>query len=70
VRRKRVASSSLVSVGYDARLELLEVEFVGGAVYQYEGVPPERHRNLLRAVSLGRYFNRHIRERYTTVHVA
>lgn len=70
MRRKRVKSSSLLSVGYDPGSRLLEVEFGSGAVYQYADVPPERHRNLLRAASLGRYFNRYIRDRYPTFQVA
>ncbi|HEX2066907.1 MAG TPA: KTSC domain-containing protein [Candidatus Thermoplasmatota archaeon] len=70
MRRKRVASSSLRSVGYDPDGQVLEVEFAGGHVYRYWQVPPQRHRGLLRAASKGRYFNRWIRERYPTVQVA
>lgn len=70
MRRKRVRSSSLRSVGYDSRGRMLEVEFVGGHVYQYAQVPPGRHRALLRAPSLGRYFNRWIRGRYPTFRLA
>jgi hypothetical protein len=69
VRRKAVASSSLRSVGYDARSHVLEVEFEGGAVYRYGGVPAARHKALLAAASLGRYFNRHVRDRYPTERV-
>lgn len=70
MRRKRVASTSLRSVGYDGESRVLEVEFRGGHVYQYWDVPPQRHRGLMRAVSKGRYFNRWVRERFPTVKVA
>ncbi|MEA3203522.1 MAG: hypothetical protein QOI63_1197 [Thermoplasmata archaeon] len=69
MRRKAVASSSLRSVGYDARRRVLEVEFEGGAVYRYEDVPEARHAALLAAESLGSYFNRFVRDRYPAVRV-
>ncbi|MCW3150472.1 KTSC domain-containing protein [Stutzerimonas stutzeri] len=56
---KRIAlqSSSLRSLGYDAEQQVLEVEFVSGARYRYEQVPPEAVQALLQADSLGRHFN-------------
>lgn len=70
MRRKAVGSTSLRSVGYDPRSRILEVEFRNGSVYQYAEVSAERHRRLLRAESLGAYFNRHIRDHYPTFQVA
>ncbi|MBW8336112.1 KTSC domain-containing protein [Stutzerimonas stutzeri] len=56
---KRVAlqSSSLRSLGYDPKQQILEVEFSSGALYRYEAVPPEAVQALLEADSLGRHFN-------------
>jgi hypothetical protein len=39
MERTPVTSTDILSVGYDPDQELLEVEFIRGAVYQYSGVP-------------------------------
>ena len=70
VHRLPVESSAIESVGYDARTRTLEVEFVGGGVYRYLGVPPREHETLLRAESLGTYVNKRIKPRYRFVRVA
>lgn len=64
MRRERVASESLASVGYDDASEILEVEFHNGRVYQYLGVPPEVHDGLVHADLIGAYFNANIRPTY------
>jgi len=61
MKRETVSSSSLESVGYDAKQRVLEVEFIHGAVYQYFDVPLAEYESLLNADSLGRYFNGNIR---------
>jgi hypothetical protein len=63
MNRLPVSSSSIISVGYDQALNVLEVEFVGGGVYQYHGVPPETFQELLSAESLGKYVNQIIKKR-------
>lgn len=68
--RLSVESSAIESVGYDARTRTLEVEFVGGGVYRYLGVPPREHETLMRAGSLGEYVNRRIKPRYRCLRVA
>ncbi|MCM5678436.1 KTSC domain-containing protein [Schlegelella sp. S2-27] len=67
MHRDAVESSSLRSVGYDLRRQVLEVEFATGRRYQYLDVPPEAHDELMAAPSLGRYFNAFIRDRYEAV---
>lgn len=62
--RKPVKSSNLKSVGYDPTSKTLEVEFQGGAVHQYAGVPPEKHAALMKAKSVGSHFHKHIRDRH------
>ena len=60
VDREPVTSTSVCSVGYDAESQILEVEFVGGAVYQYFGVTEAHYRGLMTAASKGKYLDRHI----------
>ena len=64
MRRQRVDSSAISSMGYDARSSTLEVEFRSGAVYDYHGVPPKVWKDLLGAPSKGRFFSRSLRGRY------
>lgn len=64
MRRKKVDSTTLRSVGYERRSEVLELEFSSGALYQYFEVPEEEHQGLLSAESKGRYFSLHIRDQY------
>ena len=59
-----VESSTLATVGYDDTLELLQLKFCSGAVYEYFGVPIAVHQALLDASSKGGYFNRSIRNCY------
>ncbi|WIV68842.1 KTSC domain-containing protein [Natrialbaceae archaeon AArc-T1-2] len=60
--RESVSSSLVNSVGYDPDEEVLEVELQNGRIYQYRDVSEEIYREFLAANSLGRYFNRHIRD--------
>lgn len=62
--RTIVQSSSIKSVGYSPRKQVLEVEFIAGSVYQYQGVPAEVHAALMAADSKGRYFRANIRDTY------
>lgn len=62
MEREPVSSSLVESVGYDPDEEMLEVELKNGRVYQYLEVPESTFQEFLAADSLGRYFNRHIRE--------
>jgi hypothetical protein len=66
MRRQRVESSAIRSVGYDPSLATLEIEFTSGEIYRYHAVPPSRYRALLDAESKGHYFLEHIRDVYPT----
>ncbi|MCL5429332.1 MAG: KTSC domain-containing protein [Chloroflexi bacterium] len=57
MERIPVASTTMSSMGYDLESRTLEIEFVGGAIYQYFDVPEEIYQGLLSAESKGRYFN-------------
>ena len=77
MKRTRVKSSNIASVGYSDRTETLEVAFLAegdkqraevrkeeGAIYRYMGVPPQVHDALMKAESKGKYFHANIRDRY------
>lgn len=64
MNRQAVESSNLVSVGYDPYLAILEIEFRGGRVYQYGGVPEQLYHEPMRAPSKGRFFNARIKGWY------
>ena len=59
-----VKSSVLLAVGYDQISETLRVVFNSGSEYRYTGVPIQEYRNLCNAESIGKEFNRTIRNRY------
>jgi len=62
MQRTPVVSSNLVSVGYDAESQILEIEFNSGSVYQYYRVPANIYRGLMKAGSHGEYFHDYIRD--------
>lgn len=62
--RTPIASSNLVSVGYNADSSELDVEFKGGAVYRYSNVPASVHAELVAADSAGSYLALNIKDGY------
>jgi len=70
VHRRPVESRAIESVGYDARSRTLEVEYAGGGVYRYFGVPERAYALLLRANSRGAYVNGRIKPYYRCRRVA
>ena len=64
VQRVPVESSNLVSVGYNVRLQQLEVEFKTGVVYGYSAVPRRLYEGLLLAESAGRFMGRYIKGKF------
>lgn len=65
MKREPVTSSAIVSLGYDASSETLEVEFTGGSVYRYDDVPESVYREFLAADSKGTFLNAHIKHAYS-----
>jgi KTSC domain len=63
--RQPVRSSNICSVGYEPETHALEVEFRGGGVYQYSGVPETVYQGMMRAASKGSYFHDHVKDRYS-----
>jgi hypothetical protein len=62
MKRQQVQSSNLVSVGYEDGSSTLEIEFKGGALYQYYNVPAHIHDGLMAADSKGSYFHANIKD--------
>ena len=65
MKREPVDSTVVASIGYDFKLEILEIEFhFQHAVYQYEDVPSDIWEEFKAAESKGKYFNQQIRHTY------
>ena len=69
IKRVRVESSALATVGYSPRLRAVEIEFRNGAIYRYLGVAPSVYHALLEAQSKARFYDQNIRRQYRSVHV-
>lgn len=59
-----VTSSQIAACGYDARLQVLGVKFVGGGTYHYSDVPQGVFDALVKAESAGKYFGANIRGKF------
>ncbi|HSK73899.1 MAG TPA: KTSC domain-containing protein [Pyrinomonadaceae bacterium] len=64
MKRKDVDSSMLVSIGYDEKKKILEVEFTSGGIYEYYDVDKKTYDELMNADSHGSYFYHNIRDDY------
>lgn len=65
-----VASSNILSIGYDEANKVLEVEFTGGAIYQYHNVQSETYHQFISAPSTGKYFVESIKNQYSYTNVS
>jgi hypothetical protein len=62
---KKINSRSLVAVGYDPSVLLLEVKFkVSGSIYAFLEVQREIYQAFMNASSKGAFFNKYIKSRY------
>lgn len=59
--RDAVSSSNIMSAGYDPESETLEIEFQGGAVYQYYNVNEHLYEQFMSASSKGQFFHMYIK---------
>jgi len=64
IERVSVSSSAIDSIGYDQSSQTLQIEFVGGEVYDYQGVPPDVYKAMMAAPSKGKFFHSRIKSRY------
>ncbi len=60
----KVKSSNIDAIGYDPATLTMRIQFRGGKVRQYTGVPTESHQSFLHSESVGAHFAAHIRGRY------
>jgi len=65
MERQSVASSNVAAIGYDAEGQVLEVEFLSGAVYQYASVPGDIFYLFTVAPSKGQFLNHVIKGRFS-----
>lgn len=65
MERKKVSSSGIRSVGYDASAQLLEIELSDGGIWQYSKVPSEVYRRLMAAPSIISFYRDGIEEDYS-----
>ena len=61
-----VKSSNISRVGYDPDTQTLGVQFHTGPAYEYKGVHPVVHKELLVAESPGKYFQANVRNVFET----
>ena len=64
---RSVSSSCIAEVGYDSAEQILAVRFHSHNGYRYVGVPERIYQALLVASSIGRYFNKEVRNAYPHV---
>jgi hypothetical protein len=62
--REPIASTNILSMGYDAASETLEVEFSSGTIYQYYNVGAALYEQLQQAPSKGQFLNTYIKNAY------
>jgi len=60
-------SSLVAAVEYEPFEEVLQITFASGRQYEYYDVPLEEVVGLVKADSVGRYFNENIKNHYTVV---
>ena len=69
MERQPVMSSNISSIGYDSGEQVLEVEFKGGATYQYDGVPKPVWDALLLSESKGRFLAQQIKGQFPCMRI-
>jgi len=67
VEKLETESSVIQAVGYS---RVLEIAFQSGRVYQYFDVAEDVYLDFLRSNSKGRYFNTHIRGKFSCQEIA
>ena len=64
MKRQKVESSMIHSIGYNPKNKILEIEFNSGSVWQYVDVSKNIFSGLSKAKSAGRYFLDSIKDCY------
>lgn len=61
MKRAKIESSNILSIGYDINTLTLEIEFKKGRIYRYHPVSKHMWNSFLNADSKGQYFADNIR---------
>lgn len=61
---RAVKSSNIKNLAYERDLKKVFVEFGNGSIYTYENVKEEDFNNLLKAESVGAFFNKNFKNSY------
>lgn len=69
IPRDPVPSSAIAAVGYSKRRQILEIEFLNGAIYRYTGVPRSVHQKLMTAPSKTHYYLEFIKGNYPSLRI-
>jgi hypothetical protein len=64
MKRIKVQSDALLSVGYEPDSEVLELEFPCKTVYEYHKVQPLIFMGLMQTNSKQAYFDKHIKDQF------
>ena len=65
MERKKVSSTQVRSIGYDAKDQILEIEFFSGSVMQYSRVSSEIHRRLMASTSMKGFIEDNIQDSFS-----
>ncbi len=65
MERKKVNSTHVRSIGYDAKDQMLEIEFFSGSVMQYSRVSNEIHRRLMASTSMKSFIDDNIQDSFS-----
>jgi hypothetical protein len=66
MEREKVNSSMFISVGYDLSSKIIELEFKNGKIYQHFDVPENIFTSFKNASSLGKFYNRYIKGKFSS----
>ena len=64
MKRTAIISKEILSVGYDAETQVLEIEFNDKSVYQFVRVTAEVYASFMRTEAKQEYFDTEIRDKY------
>jgi len=59
-------SSFIINVSWDTESDSLLVQFNSGTTWVYYNVPQKIYKELIKSISVGQYFNKNIRNKFTS----
>ena len=63
----KIDSSKLEAVGYDESAMILRIQFIKDGIFEYYGVPPFVHKDLVETNHPERIFKQYIKDKYRYV---